>query len=161
MGIKKTRWIVTLTQAALKRDNPTSFSRPYMFRSLMKTVIINQTVIAFPFVLALYPIVKWRGIPEIRCTFRIYINNFQNYLVPDPYQSMLATGFRSSLFSELPEFHWVVVELFSQRGYSLYIEERTLTDNEGFEANWMQCEAFEKKFPIPRPLTRQRQNHRV
>ena len=33
--------------------------------------------------------------------------------------------------------------------------------NEGFEANWMQCGAFYKKFCIPHLLSRPRKNHRV
>lgn len=35
-------------------------------KSLLKTVVFNQTLIALPFVLALYPIFKWRGIRSIR-----------------------------------------------------------------------------------------------
>ena len=37
-----------------------------VFRNMMKTVVFNQTLIAFPFVLVLYPLVKWRGIQNIR-----------------------------------------------------------------------------------------------
>ena len=55
---------------------------------------------------------------------------------------------------------WAHPKGHPQRGYSLY-RGTHFKDNEGFEANWMQCRAFQKKFCIPRPLSRPRQNHRV
>jgi hypothetical protein len=44
-----------------------------MCRNLMKTVLFNQTVIAFPFALMLYPLVKWRGIQNVRLQIFIYV----------------------------------------------------------------------------------------
>ena len=38
----------------------------------------------------------------------------------------------------------------TQRGYSLY-RGTHFKDNEGFEANWMQCEAFRRNFAFPAP----------
>jgi hypothetical protein len=40
-----------------------------LLRNLLKVVMFNQTMVAFPFVLALFPLFKWRGIPDIRCCF--------------------------------------------------------------------------------------------